>query len=72
MGLSVFVCAQVMGGISGGHFNPAVTIGVLFREGKTSNLPFALAIIFSQIFGAILGVSVAYGCQYFDVIDILG
>ena len=58
--------------VSGGHFNPAVTIGVLFREGKTSNLPFAVAIICSQILGAILGVSVAYGCQYLDVIDIVG
>ena len=34
VGLTVMMCAQIMGPISGGHFNPAVTIGMLWKEGK--------------------------------------
>jgi glycerol uptake facilitator-like aquaporin len=38
------------GGITGGHFNPAVTLGVLIREGRESfvfNLVYAGLIIIS-------------------------
>ncbi len=52
---------MMFGEISGGHFNPAVTLGVLVREGMEKigeNICFALIIIVSQIFGTVLGVSI--------------
>lgn len=66
VGLTVFGMAQVFGPISGGHFNPAVTIGMFIKElGKTTNnvswavnLGFAALIITSQIVGAIVGVTI--------------
>lgn len=58
VGLTVMVCAQIMGGISGGHFNPAVTVGMLWKEGKENfgvNLVFAVFIMAFQVLGAIIG-----------------
>ena len=37
VGMSLFCIIVIFGGISGGHFNPAVSIGVLIAEG-TSNI----------------------------------
>ena len=64
VGLIVMGMAQMVGPISGGHFNPAVTMGMFVKElGKPTNhvswkqnLVFALIIILSQIAGGILGV----------------
>ena len=56
--LSLFAVILIFGGITGGHFNPAVTLGVLLHE-KSSiiyNLPFALLIIGSQLVGSCLGM----------------
>ena len=55
----------IFGPVSGGHFNPAITLGVLIKEisGKESKLfeiLFAFAIILSQIFGGFLGVLLSY------------
>ena len=50
LGLTLFSCITILGPVSGGHFNPAVTIGVLIREGKDkakANLPFCFYIILS-------------------------
>ena len=47
--------------MSGAHFNPAVTIGVLIMEGLSfSNIVFAVQIVISQIIGAALGVLFVY------------
>jgi glycerol uptake facilitator-like aquaporin len=32
VGFTVFMCIQLFGSISGGHFNPAVTAGMYFKE----------------------------------------
>lgn len=57
-GLTVVTGAWAFGGISGGHFNPAVTIG-LFAGGKfcaKSVIPYILA----QIVGACIGAGAIY------------
>ena len=58
VGLTIFGNICMFGEVTGGHFNPAVTLGVLIAEGKDnfgSNLVYAIMIIIAQIIGAILG-----------------
>ena len=50
------------GPLNGGHFNPAVTLAVLVREGMakvTENLGLAIMMIIFQISGGALGASIA-------------
>ena len=54
--LALFVVINIFGGISGGHFNPAVTLGVYCREARwAGNFFFLIMIIASQICGALCG-----------------
>lgn len=57
-GLTVMTMAYALGGISGGHFNPAVTVGlaVAGRFDKGGIVPYVLA----QLVGAVLGALVIY------------
>ena len=73
-GLTVLTMAYAVGHISGGHFNPAVTIGV-FAGGRTTAgelLPYIVA----QVAGAILAGAVLYliasGKAGFDIAGGLG
>ncbi len=57
-GLTVLTMAYAVGGVSGGHFNPAVSVG-LFAAGKfpaSSLLPYILA----QVAGAIVAAAALY------------
>ncbi len=57
-GLTVLTMAYAVGHISGGHFNPAVTLG-LWSAGRCANrhvLPYIIA----QVAGAIAGAGVLY------------
>ena len=57
-GLTVLTMAYAVGHISGGHFNPAVTLG-LWSAGRCANkhvVPYILA----QVVGAILAAAVLY------------
>ena len=57
-GLTVLTMAYAVGGISGGHFNPAVSVG-LFTAGRFSAgelLPYIVA----QVLGAIVASAVLY------------
>ena len=57
-GLTVLTMAYAVGHISGGHFNPAVTLG-LWSAGRCANkhvIPYILA----QVVGAILGAAVLW------------
>ena len=57
-GLTVLTMAYAVGHISGGHFNPAVTLG-LWSAGRCANqhvVPYLIA----QVVGAVLGAGVLY------------
>ena len=68
-GLSVLTMAFAVGHVSGGHFNPAVTIG-LFSGGRIPSKDIAPYII-AQLAGAIAGAGILYliasGKAGFDV-----
>ena len=47
VGLTLFAISSFLGPVSGGHFNPAVTLGVFFKEGRAKfkrNGPFMVLI----------------------------
>jgi glycerol uptake facilitator-like aquaporin len=61
-GATAFVMATIFGGISGGHFNSAVTLGMLWKEGKANfvyNLMFSIFIMLFQGAGAFAGCFIA-------------
>ena len=67
-GLTVLVMAYAVGPVSGGHFNPAVTIGLIFgRRFETKDAPFYIV---AQVIGAIAAAAVLYvvasGIDSFD------
>ncbi|WP_347266025.1 aquaporin Z [Paracoccus sp. (in: a-proteobacteria)] len=57
-GLTVLTMAYAVGGISGGHFNPAVTLGMAAagRFPVANVIPYVIV----QVIGAILGAAVLY------------
>src|SRR5436189_1496020 len=68
-GLTVVTMAYAVGHISGGHFNPAVTIG-LFAGGRTSAgelLPYILAQLAGAITAALVLYAIASGKAGFDL-----
>jgi aquaporin Z len=52
-GLVIAIMASAVGHISGGHFNPAVTLAFLFTRRIAA--PLAAVYVFAQLAGAILG-----------------
>ena len=55
--ITIFAAIVVFGSVSGAHFNPAVTIAVLIKNGNMKkDLPFAIMIIASQIIGGFIGI----------------
>jgi glycerol uptake facilitator-like aquaporin len=68
VGLTIFGNICIFGNTSGGHFNPAVTLGVLIAEGReklVGNIPYAIAIMFAQIVGATAGCLSTLYSQYY-------
>jgi aquaporin Z len=57
-GLTVLTMAYAVGHISGGHFNPAVTLG-LWSAGRCAN-KHVVPYIIAQVVGAILGAAVLW------------
>jgi glycerol uptake facilitator-like aquaporin len=55
--------ATIIGPVSGGHMNPAVTLGMYIKhstgENAVSNAIYMVIIICSQLIGAMLGVSLS-------------
>lgn len=58
-GLTVLTMAYAVGGISGGHFNPAVTLG-LAAAGKFNDPKEIVSYIISQVLGGILAAFFLY------------
>ncbi|MCW2622172.1 MAG: aquaporin [Frankiales bacterium] len=61
-GLTVLTMAYALGHISGGHFNPAVTVGLLL--GKRFDPRDVLPYIVSQVLGAIAAAAVLFGVAH--------
>lgn len=66
-GLTVLTMAYAVGGISGGHFNPAVTLGlaVAGRIAWTDLVPYWVAQVFGGLAGAIILYVIASGAPDF-------
>ena len=58
-GLSVVAMAYTIGGISGCHINPAITLGVWLS--KRMSAKDALMYMLFQVIGAIIGAAILYG-----------
>lgn len=58
VGAGLAVLIAVLAGVSGAHFNPAVTVG-FWRRG-TIDTPTALAYMTAQVIGAVVGVGLAH------------
>ncbi|MFM7631078.1 MAG: aquaporin Z [Alphaproteobacteria bacterium] len=68
-GLTVVTMAYALGHISGGHFNPAVTVG-LWAAGRcpgSSVLPYIVVQVFGAVIAAFTLVVVATGAPGFDI-----
>ena len=59
--MGLFAAIIIFGGYTGGHFNPAVTLGVYVANGKYfGNLIFLVLITASQFAGAAAGLALAW------------
>ncbi len=67
-GLTVLTMAYAVGHISGGHFNPAVTIGLWAgrRFPATEILPYAVAQLLGAVLAALVLYMIASGSPSFD------
>ena len=64
IGMYIMTAALCWGGITGGHFNAAITIAVFIKEARKSKLEnylFFFMIIFAQVIGAFVGVCIVRG-----------
>ena len=60
-GLTIFIMALVFGPISGGHFNPAVSVAILIKHRHKNcgpSIGYFFLIIIAQILGAMLGCAI--------------
>ena len=59
--MGLFASIMIFGGVTGGHFNPAVTLGVYTASGEyCKNLIFMILIIAFQLIGAVGGAALAW------------
>ena len=55
-----FGCMLQAWEVSGGHFNPAITIGMFASEKKPKNIVVALTMIIAQFAGAMFGILLGF------------
>ena len=63
VGTALFADIVIFGPITGGHFNPAVTFGVIVREGMKNwkkNTIYCTQIVFAQCVGAFIGCWISF------------
>ena len=59
--LSLFASIIIFGGITGGHFNPAVSLGVFINcENRRDKIVFLIIIMIAQCVGAFLAIGMAW------------
>lgn len=70
-GLTVVTMAYAVGGISGGHFNPAITFGLLVagRFDKKDVAPYMIAQVVGAILAAAVLAAIAKGIPTFSFAD---
>jgi len=63
---TLFGCILMFGGISGGNFNPAVTMGVLVSRPRDigRNIMLFFVSTMAQYIGATIGILLAYVCMW--------
>ena len=59
--IGLFGIIMLIGPVSGGHVNPAVSTAVFVREKKCSNIVYFALIIVAQLLGAGIGVAIMLG-----------
>ena len=62
--ITLFALILMHGKVSGGHFNPCVTLTVLIREllhGRYNQIFYAIIIIIFQLIGGTIGALIVYG-----------
>lgn len=73
-GLTVVTGAYALGHLSGGHFNPAVTLGLVaggkFEPGKV--LQYIVAQVVGGLVGGLIIYAIASGRSGFDITDVAG
>ena len=69
-GLAIIACAYVIGGVSGCHINPAVSLGV-FLSKRMSAKDFCGYVV-AQVIGAIAGAALLFLCMGFGMPDLTG
>ena len=58
---TLWICIMIMGPITGGHCNPAVSIGVLFASKKPmEEIEYFIKIVISQLLGGFFGLILAF------------
>ena len=66
----LFASIIIFGGVTGGHFNPAVSLGVYIANGKyASQIGMLISIIAAQFVGACLGFALAFPSLYKSTAD---
>ena len=53
--IALFAIIMMLGSVSGGHVNPAVSTSVFISEGKGSNIGYLAGLFVVQVAGAFLG-----------------
>ena len=67
-GLSIVAMAYVIGGISGCHINPAVSLAMLIN--KKMDVKDFIGYVVAQVIGAIAGIAILYGIMNLAGLDV--